>query len=256
MLLKLLAGLTMSAVGVVPGAGWHQTAANTYQTSTPGAIIYDNTNGQRVYNNAFREKTQKVTAYVNSRWGADGLTVDSPAQPASNVVAYPSIRYGSFYTDRDVRSGLPLPVSRVGRLTLHVGCSGTPNRGSVYLCDTDAWFHPSRNTNAHGTAEMVVINRASYKATAGAKVWVGRQEYLERVWTTSDPITGFRWPILSFFRVHQTRKSTVIPLAAFTRLVVRQHHLASNAWLGDFAYGPELWQGGKGLHIWMRVVNR
>jgi len=227
---------------------WSQLKNHEYVTCTPHARIYNG--AYRAINNAWLEPRECVGSF-------DGLELylRSNATPGSTVVAYPNIRIGSFYADRDPQSGYPKPVSALGPGPfLHVGCSGKTT--GTWICDTDAYFHPARDTNAHGTFELVIANRRSGTAI-GKLIWVRGVPYRWRSWITCQRLANDScdppvkpWRIFVITRVHQFANTT-IPVGSIARRAVRLGLLPRTDWLGDVAYGVELWSGGKGLHISM-----
>ena len=87
-----------------------------------------------------------------------------------------------------------------------------------------------------------------------APVRIGHVAYRWTEWITRDPVTGQTWPILVFRQVHQTAGAR-IKVAAFVWWARKRGHLPSSWWLGDVAYGSELWSGGKGLTDSMHVTG-
>jgi len=231
--------------------GWTHNGDGSYTTCKPHALIYSAP--YRVYNNAWLETRQCA-----SSTGQHDITVTSNAvADRSLVVAYPSIRYGAFYTDLDPTSGLPVPIRRAADAPYaHVSCLGRHIRGALQ-CDVDAWFHPTASTAAHGTFELVVVNR---RGVGGGHVTrIDGTRYYWHTWMTCQHLASGKcdpnvrpWRIFYAVRVHRNWTSTV-PVGAFAHFATRHHLLPSTAWLGDIAYGAELWSGGRGLKISMTI---
>ena len=61
-----------------------------------------------------------------------------------------------------------------------------------------------------------------------------------------------QWRLIYLSRVRQTAHS-VINLGRIIRKLIARHLLSRREWLGDVAYGTELWSGGRGLTDTMTV---
>ena len=221
------------------------------------------------------------------------ITIRSDAAASgSNVVAYPNIRTGAFWTDLGWHTGFPVRVTRIGHMTLHVASHG--NASGTWLTDADIWFRPRADWTRHGTFELVIANRwqgfgpaggstvrmlagvvqadelASGRSRAsiaaapamfwrgpigfGLPVQVHHVLYRASEWITRDPVTGYTWPILVFRQVRQAGTAR-IRVSAFVWWARKHGRLPSGWWLGDVAYGTELWSGGKGLTDSMHVTG-
>jgi hypothetical protein len=141
----------------------------------------------------------------------------------------------------------------------------------TWLSDADLWLRPRADWPRHGTFEIVIANRwRQFRTLPGTPLampamWIkgqparwapariGRVLYRASTWITQDPATGYRWPILVFQQVRQTATAH-IRVAAFVRWAVKHARLPSGWWLGDVAYGTELWSGGRGLTDSMTVT--
>ncbi len=253
----------------VTASPWTCTKAGRCSTCTPGAKLY--AGGYRVFDNAWTGRSRNH--FCVSSTGLN-ITIKSEAIPfGGNVVAYPSIRFGAFYTDRDPQSRLPERVIAIGPMTLNAASRG--NAAGTWLTDADIWFRPRARWERHGTFELVVANRwhvaaaanAAYRKAApesalaaamqgGQSVRIRGVRYGWSEWVTTDPRTGLRWPILVFRQLRQWGRAR-IRVGAFVWFA-RHHglfHLPRSWWLGDVAYGTELWSGGKGLTDSMRVTG-
>ena len=248
---------------------WTCTKPGRCRTCTSGANLY--ASAYRVFDNAWTGRSRN--RFCVSSTGLN-ITIKSEAIPfGGNVVAYPSIRFGAFYTDRDPQSRLPEPVVAIGPMTLNAASRG--NAAGTWLTDADIWLRPRARWDRHGTFELVIANRwhlapaanAAYRPIApdsalAAVMQGGRRVRIEGVrygwseWVTTDPRTGLRWPILVFRQIRQWGRAR-IRVGAFVWFA-RHHgafHLPRSWWLGDVAYGTELWSGGKGLTESMRVTG-
>ncbi len=281
-LLCLLAGLAV--------AGPAHAAAH-WRTCKPGTkrIV----GAYRVFDNAWRGPS--ATRFCVHSTGLN-ISIESNARPyGAEVVAYPSIRYGAFFTDRDPRSRLPVRVTRIGSLTLSVASRG--HAAGLWLSDADMWFRPRADWNRHGTFELVIINRsAGFYPAAWPLARIRGLAYRWDEWTTcqrtgsavrsallrmnpaaravmlrrerSAPMTALHpvlrsttaaaiaaagcdpavrpWPILVFRQVKE--RLTARDRAGAFVWFARQHgFMHRSVWLGDVAYGSELWAQGRGL---------
>src|ERR1700720_4422642 len=78
-------------------------ATKTWKTCRPGTKEY--IGAYRGFDNAWRGPSS--TRFCVKSTGRN-ITIDSNAQArGGNVVAYPSIRFGAFFTDRDPQSRMP-----------------------------------------------------------------------------------------------------------------------------------------------------
>jgi hypothetical protein len=248
---------------------WTCTKAGRCSTCTSGAKLY--IGAYRVFDNAWAGQSSKH--FCVSSTGLN-ITIRSEAIPfGGNVVAYPSIRFGAFYTDRDPHSGLPERVIAIGAMTLNVASRG--NAAGTWLTDADIWFRPRARWERHGAFELVIAHRwhfapvvnAAIRPVApdsalaaamqgGRTVRIRGVRYGWNEWVTTDPQTGLRWPILVFRQLRQWGRAR-IRVGAFVWFA-RHHgafHLPRSWWLGDVAYGSELWSGGKGLTDSMRITG-
>ena len=171
----------------------------------------------RIYDNAWSGPSSR--RFCVSSTGLN-ITIRSNAVAAGNVVAYPSIRFGAFYTDGDPQSGMPLRVTRIGPMRLLVSSRGSAT--GTWLTDADLWFRPRARWDRHGTFELVIANRwqgfgqpggvpvrmtpwsAFFRGSGrGAPARIGHVLYRASEWITRDPLTGYTWPILVFRQVRQ-----------------------------------------------------
>ncbi len=215
----------------------------------PGAKQY--VGAYRIFDNAFRGPSRKKFCVHSTGLN---ITTDSNAKAFTNVVAYPSVRFGAFFTDGDPQSGLPVRVTRIGSMTLAVASRG--HASGEWMSDADIWFRPCANWTSHGTFELVIVNRsARFGPPGGTRVWIKGRVYRVTEWIAHDPVTGQGWPILVFRQVRQSLMAKD-KVGAFVYWALRHGHLPRSAWLGDVAYGSELWRGGRGLTDSMIVTWR
>ena len=256
----LLAVFTIILAVIGAGAGVAAAhAATVWRSCQPGAKDY--LGAYRVVDNAWAGPSSKK--FCVSSTGLN-ISIGSSAIPhGTNVVAYPNVRFGPFWTDGDPQSGLPERVTAIGPLTLNAASRG--HAGGTWLTDADIWFRPRANWIRHGTFELVIANRShtgttpvapalAELAASGNTVRIGRTWYGWAEWMTSDPVTGLRWPILVFRQLRQSQRA-VIRVSKFVWFA-RHHgffHLPSHWWLASVAYGSELWSGGRGLTDSMHV---
>ena len=259
-----VAVLTLAVLAVL-GAGIgvaaaHATTRHAWRTCKPGHHL--NRGPYVIVDNAWTGPSARHFCVHSA--GLD-ISIDSNARPAGNVVAYPNIRTGAFWTDLGWHSGFPVRVTRIGQMTLHVASRG--RAAGTWLTDADIWFRPRANWDRHGTFELVIANRWQGFGPAGgtgvimpamsclparcgpvfrAPARIGHVAYRASEWITRDPVTGYTWPILVFRQVHQTTTAR-IRISAFVWWARSHGHLPSGWWLGDVAYGTELWSDGKGL---------
>jgi hypothetical protein len=207
----------------------------------------------RIYDNSWlNEKLCVSSTGMN-------ITIASNAHPAlGEVVAYPSIQFGPFYGIKDPLSGLPRPVRHFGRMMLHVSSRG--HTTGFWLSDVDAWFHPGPSTAAHGTFELVIVTRSSGPTPGNwprvriRGVWYRWNEWVTCQRDAHGQCTQLTWPLLIFRRMHQSTVARV-PFGSFVLRAVRWGFLPRSAWLGDVAFGTELWSGGRGLTDSMTVYR-
>lgn len=264
----LLLGAVVSVV--LPVTSANAATHHTWRTCKPGTKEY--VGAYRIYDNAWTGPSHRH--FCVSSTGLN-ISIRSGAVAAGNVVAYPSIRFGAFFTDGDPQSGMPLPVRRIGHMTLAVSSRG--QAAGTWLTDADLWFRPRAVWTQHGTFELVIANRWQGFGQPGggtvimpdmsclppgcggvrvvhARAKVGHVAYRVTEWTTRDPVTGYTWPILVFRQVHQSDTARV-RVAAFVWWARCHGRLPSSWWLGDAAYGSELWSGGRGLTDAMTVSS-
>jgi hypothetical protein len=220
------------------------------------------------------------------------ITIDSNAVPVGPVVAYPSIRFGPFFTDRDPQSGGPWRVTRVGRITLHVASTGHAAGG--WQSDADLWFTPKARWTKHGTYEVVIVNYSKGRHGRGAfltrvrgiRYWylpwitcqriasatrtaiargvsplLAKQPVLASVTPQAMATAGCDpsvrpWTILLFWKVRQQHAAALhVGNFVWHALLMGYLRLPRGWWLGATAYGTELWSGGKHLTDAMRVTG-
>ena len=215
----------LAVICAVLGAGIGTAAAHAatkppWRTCKPGTKDY--LGAYRVVDNAWSGPSSKRFCVTSTGLN---VTIGSQAIPhGSNVVAYPNVRFGAFFTDGDPQSGLPVRVTRIGQMTLHV--KSNCKASGTYLTDADIWYRPRAVWTQHGTFEMVIANCwQGFGAPGGtgvimpdmsclpvicghgghsAPARIGHVAYRATEWITRDPVTGYTWPILVFRQVHQT----------------------------------------------------
>ncbi len=242
----MLLALCSSGTALAQSSG--SASKVTWQSCVPGAKQY--VGAYRIFDNAFRGPSSKDFCVHSTGLN---ITIDSDAVAVGGVVvAYPSVRFGAFFTDGDPQSGLPVPVTGIGTMTLVVASRGSAS--GQWLSDVDIWFRPRANWQQHGSFELVIANRSGgFGAPRGTKARINGLAYRVDEWTAHDPITGEGWPILVFHQVRQT-VTAKDKVGAFVYWARRHGHLPRSAWLGDVAYGSELWHGGRGLTDSMTVT--
>lgn len=250
----LSAGFLAAIAAVLVSAPAHAAAGES--TCVPGTKVFSG--AYVALDNAWLEKAQCVR--FNS---ATSVTITGNAVPVGGtVVAYPSIRYGAFYTYRDAASGLPLRVTDLRKMTLHVASTGHATGG--WQSDADIYFHPTPASIAHHHAsfELVISNRYAWAIGGKGDPWtrIHRTWFRWASWMTCqhtatrcDPRIPL-WRIAAFFQVHQKAKERIY-VPAFTWFLIRQHLLPAGDVLSSAAYGTELWSGGKGLTDSMTVTG-
>jgi hypothetical protein len=87
----------------------------------------------------------------------------------------------------------------------------------------------------------------------GGIVMVGGLKYTFIWWTTSDPKTGFTWPLL-FFHLLKPDGHVHAPIGKFTAIVVAAGVVPRTWWLGGMRYGFECWNGCKGAAVHLVVA--
>ena len=267
-----VAVLILAVLGAGIGvAAAHATTRHAWRTCKPGHHF--NRGPYVIVDNAWAGPSKRHFCVHSA--GLD-ISIDSNARPAGNVVAYPNIRTGAFWTDLGWHSGFPVRVTRIGQMTLHVASRG--RAAGTWLTDADIWFRPQANWQQHGTFELVIANRwqgfgppggflvrmrdmsclplsrCGPPVTYGPPVPVGHAWYRVTGWITRDPVTGYQWPILVFRQVRQTGTAR-IRVSQFAWWARIHGRLPRNWWLGSVAYGTELWSDGKGLTDSMHVTG-
>lgn len=182
----------------------------------------------------------------------DGTTItlgsSLPAQRGI-VVGYPNIRYGPKFGSLDPGAILPLRVGQLDELTLHVTARG--KAGGHWLSDVDAWVYPDQNTRNHGASEIVIGVRWKGWHAGYMRAAVGGRIYLVARWTTGGG--GQQWPLTIFRPLHRAR-SVSLPMGPFMRFMLHHRWLRRGDWLGNVAFGTEIWGGGQGLRDGMTVT--
>ena len=243
-----------SARAAVNGTGYGGASV-----CTPGTIIFHG--AYRVYDNAWLGRS--AHRFCVSSTGVN-ITIDSNAAPDGGiVVAYPSIRYGRFFGDLDKPSGFPLPVPNLSgrRVILHVASTG--HASGEWQSDVDSWFIPNKNWTQHGTAELVIINRSSsgQHGSGGYIIRIHGIRYRVATWITCQHLPRQTcdpqvqpWRLIKLDRVNHAARDTIY-LGRTIRKLLARRLLHRGQWLGDVAYGTELWSGGKGLTDSLQVTS-
>ncbi len=235
------------------GQKWHTCTAGSMHLRGP----------YRIYDNAWLGHSSKRFCVESTGLN---ISIESSARPVgSMVVAYPSIRYGRFFGDLDPKSGLPLPIPGLGRRPVILHVSSTGHATGVWQSSLDAWFIPSASWTGHGITELVIVNRTSSGTSrsrasrSGTRIRISGVRYRLVSWMTCQRLPGGRcdsaipqWRLIYLSRVRQTAHS-VINLGRIIRKLIARHLLSRREWLGDVAYGTELWSGGRGLTDTMTV---
>jgi hypothetical protein len=245
----LILAATLAALAV---AGPARAATRTWRTCDPGAKNYDG--AYRVYDNAWMGPSSKH--FCVSSTGLN-ISIRTSAVPlGGNVVADPVIYFGTRFTDGNPQSGMPERVTRLGSMTMVV--SSTCRARGMWQSDADIWFRPRAHWTGHGTFELVIANCASYVPRGTRLVRVHGTAWRWATWMTCQRMSSGRcdpavrpWRIMTFFRARYTRKAR-FRLSQFTWFARR--YLPRSDWLGDVAYGTELWSGGKGLTDAMHIA--
>ena len=266
---------------------WTCTKAGACRTCTPGSKLY--IGAYRVFDNAWIGPSSEDFCVRSTGLN---IAIDSNAVSDGPVVAYPSIRFGPFFTDGDPQYGGPWRVTRIGRMTLHVASTG--HAAGNWQSDADLWFRPKARWTKNGTYEVVIVNYSTTRAARGAfltRVRGVRYWYLP--WITCQrtssstrtalahgisPLAASRpvlasdtpqaiaaagcassvrpWTILLFWKARQ-QHAVAFHVGNFVwhAIHMRYLRLPRDWWLGDAAYGTELWSGGKGLTDSMRVTG-
>lgn len=224
--------------------GWHSCTPRSAHLVGP----------YRVYDDAFGERRECIRST-----GANFLVETSSAPGPGGVVAYPAIQYGSAYDYTTKGSGLPKPVSRMYHPLLSDTVTGSA-RGP-WIADYDSWFFPSRNTDRHGTAEMIIVERYPAGLARGSLVRIAGKDYwLRSAYTCTDgadgECTSAPWPLIRFFAVHQASRAAGLPFRAFVQLAIRRGYLPRSDWWGSTDFGDEIWRGGRGLRNSLNVTWR
>ena len=289
--LRVVASVTFLSLLTGLAVAGPARAAERWRTCAPG--YKRDVGAYRVFDNAWRGPS--ADRFCVHSTGLN-ISIESNARPyGGDVVAYPSIRFGAFFNDRDRRSRLPVRLTRIGSMTLYVGSHG--RSGGLWLSDADMWFRPRANWTQHGTFELVIANRsagigrvnwpvARIRGVAywwsewttcqrtgaarrfavrqlgpAARVALARQE-LSAPMTAGHPVLRSAtraaitaagcdpavkpWHILVFRQVRE-RRTARDRARAFVWFARSHGFLRPSAWLGDVAYGSELWSRGRGL---------
>lgn len=232
-----------------------------WETCRPRAIFYPGGNdpqGYRLDDDIFAGYTGRYCIAGTSDYGFRIL--DNVPGDSKVVIAYPKVFIGQDYDSTDPQAGLPLKVTQLGKLTLHVGSWG--QSPGLWQSDSDDWFWPASNTSGHGAWELVIITRLSggrkhdtFPCTVRLSgrcwyysPWVTHQTYL----MGNREVTG-SWPLIFFEASRPDLHKVRLPLGLFTAWAIKTGWLPRTAWLGQIGYGTEVWTGGRGLHLSMQV---
>jgi hypothetical protein len=90
----------------------------------------------RIDNDLFARSTDR--SCIRARRDHALTILDNYAPNGLEVVAYPSVRIGSFYRSRDDVRGFPARAERPGRIVLHLFSRG--HARGTWLADSDMWF--------------------------------------------------------------------------------------------------------------------
>lgn len=221
------------------------TVTRTWKTCVPQALRY--TGEYIADNDQFTGSRGKLC--IESRTGHDyTVTTSMPASPTGHVVAYPGIRVGQYWNAADPASGLAAPSMRLGHLhlTLHSDCKA----GGVWQQDIDAMFSATAAGAVRGAHdyELVVITCTAYGALRHC---AGRIMHIQhRAWCAVAPwptgSAGDRHLIMELQAMQPVRVYSAT-LGAFVAHVRQAGWLPRTQWLDYFAWGSEIWSGGRGL---------
>jgi hypothetical protein len=177
-------------------------------------------------------------------------------------------------------------------MTLHVASTG--RAAGTWQSDADLWFTPKARWTRHGTYEVVIVNYSTTRHSQFALLTrVRGTRYWYLPWITcerkssatrtaiahgispllaSTPVLASvtpqaiaaagcapsvpPWTILLFWKVRQ-QHAVALHVGNFVWHAMHMGYLRlpRGWWLGDAAYGTELWSGGKRLTDSMRVTG-
>jgi len=180
---------------------------------------------------------------------------------AGGVVADPLIRVGPWYTSLDPRSGLPYRTE--ARKPWYADARVLGNATGHWLADIESWYYPSRDTNEHGNAEVVIAVRWNgWEQAPPGPQWtiirVDHQAWYADHWTAR--YDGFSWPLtvlVPAWRIAWQAPGSLLSV----RLPLIIWHLRllgwmpAREWLGNVALQAECWSGCKGLGLQLQIVR-
>jgi len=189
-----------------------------------------------------------------TRQGAN-LTVRSniPAQPGG-VAAAPYIRVGPWYGAGDSQSPFPMPVTAMGRLTLHVNVTGTAP--GEWIADTDTYgYRTAAAVTGNPSVELVIATRwHEYLPDGYGRVRVGGHW-----WSVNHHITGGGTmgphPLIIFWINRQDPRIAERLPAFIAWARARGWWPAADRVTGNTCLQDEIWSQGRGLRLGLQVTD-
>ena len=188
--------------------------------------------------------------------GSGGFTVARSAIANSTSGApggYPSIYRGCHWGSCTLRSGLPMPVSRLLSSTVTTSWATAQPGTGAYDVAYDIWFNraPSTGGQPDGAELMIWLNHNGPVRPFGSQVSttaIGGRSY--------DVWFGRRgWNTISYSMVTGTTAVRDLDIGQFAADAVRRGYIQKSWYLIDVEAGFELWQGGAGLATDSFAVN-
>jgi hypothetical protein len=234
------------ALRIPPGATWHTCTARASIEEGP-YLLGDDLFAGRSGRLCIRATTTGTTATIQ-------VLSSVRAQPGG-VVAAPYVRYGTWYGAGDPAAFLPQPASSASVVD-HVKVTGRA-RGE-WLADDDSYYYPTEMDALlrAPSYELVIASRWHDWPGCGSgcrRVRVGWREFLTTAWMTCPGTIPCH--LLMLFQPVEQVTSMAEHLTAFTSVVRRLGWLPAGEWLGNTALQAELWSGGKGLRLSLRVMT-
>jgi hypothetical protein len=249
-------------LAVCSGQAHATTTTRAWTSCKPRAILYQHAApGYRIDADVF---DGYHGTYCLSGTSSHGFRILDCAKPgtgilAGSVVAYPKIYIGQNYSSADPESELPLPATALGDLTQHVGSFG--QAPGVWQSDVDDWLWPSSADLGHGSWELVIVTRQPHghpgwtNATIAGRRWYFGPWVTHALYLMNGKVVRLSWPLIFIRAADPDLHEAAIRTQAFVSYAIRTHWLPDTAWLGQAAFGSEVWRGGCGLHDSMSVTG-
>jgi len=197
---------------------------------------------------------RECLANVN-RWANFTVISSQARRTGDEPAAFPDIFYGCSWGVCSPGTKLPKRLSRLRNPVTSWYTAGHP-RGR-WDAAYDIWFAKQRHMSGQDRgAEIMLWLRTGGLGRPGSRgLVIDRRHWEVEHWTTTDPVSGRRWPLIIFRMVHPRGFVRHLALMPFFRRAESLGLLQRSWWLTAIEAGFEVWRGGAGLRttsFWVR----